>query len=156
MLMGQKSARRRTLCPSIQSKLSNVPILPLPPRRYFHQQIHFIRIQCSSDRNSPPPVLPLPASPTQTKPSASTSNPQKRVYAHINVVRELQREIDDLSDEENGSEDTTSSIHSRGDGFHVSIGQSLTQQEKNNEEGGSEDSGGSGFTRLRTAYSRST
>lgn len=31
--------------------------------------------------------------------------PRKRVYAHINAIRDLQREMDDLSDEENELED---------------------------------------------------
>lgn len=31
--------------------------------------------------------------------------PRKRAYAHLNAVRDLQREMDDLSDEENELED---------------------------------------------------
>lgn len=37
--------------------------------------------------------------------------PRKRVYAHMNAVRDLQREMDDLSDEENELEDIVCSTH---------------------------------------------
>ncbi|KXN92245.1 hypothetical protein AN958_08698 [Leucoagaricus sp. SymC.cos] len=81
-------------------------------------------------KQNPPHPLPLP---------------RKRVYAHLNAVRDLQREMDDLSDEENELEDITTSIHNRGYGFLVPIGRSLTQQEeKNDAEEDSEDSEGSG------------
>ncbi|KAJ3568636.1 hypothetical protein NP233_g5577 [Leucocoprinus birnbaumii] len=70
---------------------------------------------------------------------------RKRVYGHLNAVRDLQREMDDLSDEENELEDITGSIHNRGYGFLVPIGRLLTQQEeKNDAEEDSEDSEGSG------------
>jgi hypothetical protein len=34
--------------------------------------------------------------------------PRKRVYGHLNAFRDLQREMDDLSDEENELEDLVS------------------------------------------------
>jgi hypothetical protein len=37
--------------------------------------------------------------------------PKRRVYAHINAFRDLQREMDDLSDEENELEDLASLSH---------------------------------------------
>ena len=37
--------------------------------------------------------------------------PKKRVYSHLNTFRDLQREMDDLSDEENELEDLASLFH---------------------------------------------
>ena len=37
--------------------------------------------------------------------------PKRRVYNHINAFRDLQREMDDLSDEENELEDLASLLH---------------------------------------------
>ncbi|KAG6888305.1 hypothetical protein C0992_008870 [Termitomyces sp. T32_za158] len=60
----------------------------------------------------------------------------------------LQREMEDLSDEENELEDINLSIHNRGNVFLVPIGRNLTQQEEKNdadedsEESGSGRSGG--------------
>ncbi|KAG5645576.1 hypothetical protein DXG03_005714 [Asterophora parasitica] len=68
--------------------------------------------------------------------------PYQRVYGHLNAVRDLQREMEDLSDEENELEDINLSIHNRGYSFLVPIGRSLTQQEeKNDADEDSEDSG---------------
>jgi len=58
---------------------------------------------------------------------------KKRVYTHINTLRDLQREMDDLSDEENELEDLSMTIHNRGFGFLVPIGRSLTRQEEKND-----------------------
>jgi len=59
--------------------------------------------------------------------------PKRRVYAHINAFRDLQREMDDLSDEENELEDLNMSVRNRGFGFLVPIGRSLTRQEEKND-----------------------
>ena len=37
--------------------------------------------------------------------------PKTRVYSHLNAIRDLQREMDDLSDEENELEDLASLFH---------------------------------------------
>ncbi|KAG6868810.1 hypothetical protein C0993_009692 [Termitomyces sp. T159_Od127] len=72
----------------------------------------------------------------------------RRVYGNLNAVRDLQREMEDLSDEENELEDINLSIHNRGYAFLVPIGRNLTQQEEKNdadedsEESGSGRSGG--------------
>ncbi|KAF9014001.1 hypothetical protein BDQ17DRAFT_1341889, partial [Cyathus striatus] len=65
--------------------------------------------------------------------------PKRRVYGHINAMRDLQREMDDLSDEENELEDLTLLIHNRGYSFLVPIGRNLTQQEEKNDASDSED-----------------
>ncbi|KAG6833066.1 hypothetical protein H0H87_011810 [Tephrocybe sp. NHM501043] len=66
----------------------------------------------------------------------------RRVYGNLNAVRDLQREMEDLSDEENELEDINLSIHNRGYAFLVPIGRNLTQQEeKNDADEDSEDSG---------------
>lgn len=39
--------------------------------------------------------------------------PKRRVYTHINAFRDLQREMDDLSDEENELEDLGSLFHEK-------------------------------------------
>lgn len=46
-----------------------------------------------------PLLLPKPPQPH------ITPIPRRRVYGHLNAVRDLQREMDDLSDEENELED---------------------------------------------------
>jgi hypothetical protein len=74
-----------------------------------------------------PTFLPKPPQP---HPLPLSSRP---VYRHLNWVRDLQREMDDLSDEENELEDINLSIHNRGYNFLVPIGRSLTQQEEKND-----------------------
>ncbi|KAG6906338.1 hypothetical protein DXG01_014419 [Tephrocybe rancida] len=78
---------------------------------------------------------------------------RRRVYGNLNAVRDLQREMEDLSDEETELEDIlivklmraplqNLSIHNRGYAFLVPIGRNLTQQEeKNDADEDSEDSG---------------
>ncbi|KDR73533.1 hypothetical protein GALMADRAFT_251255 [Galerina marginata CBS 339.88] len=68
--------------------------------------------------------------------------PIKRVYGHLNAYRDIQREMDDLSDEENELEDLNNAVHNRGFSFLVPIGRSLTrQEEKNDADDESDDSG---------------
>ncbi|KNZ80362.1 hypothetical protein J132_06099 [Termitomyces sp. J132] len=89
-----------------------------------------------------PHLLPRPPQPHPTPLS------NRRVYGNLNAVRDLQREMEDLSDEENELEDINLSIHNRGYAFLVPIGRNLTQQEEKNdvyedsEESGSGRSGG--------------
>lgn len=52
-----------------------------------------------------PLLLPKPPQPHPTPLS------KRRVYTHINAFRDLQREMDDLSDEENELEDLASPFH---------------------------------------------
>ncbi|KAF9483792.1 hypothetical protein BDN70DRAFT_873417 [Pholiota conissans] len=67
---------------------------------------------------------------------------RRRVYNSINTVRDFQREMDELSDEENEVEDLNNHIHNRGFGFLVPIGRSLTrQEEKNDAEDDSDETG---------------
>ncbi|KAF5381076.1 hypothetical protein D9615_004170 [Tricholomella constricta] len=83
-----------------------------------------------------PHLLPKPPQPHPVPLS------HRRVYGNLNAVRDLQREMEDLSDEENELEDINLSIHNRGYSFLVPIGRSLTQQEeKNDADEDSEDSG---------------
>jgi len=67
---------------------------------------------------------------------------RRRVYAHLNAVRDLQREMDDLSEEENELEDINMHIHNRGFSFLIPIGRILTQQEEKND--ADEETDGSG------------
>jgi len=68
--------------------------------------------------------------------------PKERVYGHMAAYRDIQREMDDLSDEENELEDLNNAVRNRGFGFLVPIGRSLTrQEEKNDAEDESDESG---------------
>ncbi|KAF8236296.1 hypothetical protein L208DRAFT_1357797 [Tricholoma matsutake] len=69
---------------------------------------------------------------------------RRPVYGHLNAVRDLQREMDDLSDEENELEDLNMNIHNRGFNFLVPIGRNLTQQEEKNDAYEDSDDSGSG------------
>ncbi|CAA7271525.1 unnamed protein product [Cyclocybe aegerita] len=69
---------------------------------------------------------------------------KRRVYGHLNQVRDLQREMDDLSDEENELEDLTTAVGKRGFTFLIPIGRSLTQQEEKNDEDSDDSSQASG------------
>ncbi|KAF5331111.1 hypothetical protein D9619_005951 [Psilocybe cf. subviscida] len=53
----------------------------------------------------------------------------RRVYTRVNVFRDLQREMDDLSDEEN----EINNVHNRGFSFLIPIGRTLTRQEEKND-----------------------
>ncbi|KAG6853908.1 hypothetical protein C0991_012577 [Blastosporella zonata] len=86
-----------------------------------------------------PNLLPKPPQPHPMPLS------HRRVYGNLNAVRDLQREMDDLSDEENELEDINLSIHNRGYAFLVPIGRNLTQQEEKND--ADEDSDDSGSAR---------
>jgi hypothetical protein len=96
-----------------------------------------------------PPIFPhLLPKPPQPHPVPLPKH--GRVYGHLNATRDLQREMDDLSDEENELEDIVSTvisvflilphnlfqnifIHNRGYNFLIPIGRSLTQQEEKND-----------------------
>ncbi|KAK2459700.1 hypothetical protein APHAL10511_008345 [Amanita phalloides] len=77
----------------------------------------------------PPQPHPLPLSP-------------RRVYGHHHAVRDLQREMDDLSEEENELEDINLHLHNRGFNSLIPIGRMLTQQEEKND--ADEETDGSG------------
>ncbi|PPQ77505.1 hypothetical protein CVT25_011302 [Psilocybe cyanescens] len=73
--------------------------------------------------------------------------PKERIYGHLNAYRDIQREMDDLSDEEHELDELAShslpntAVRGRGFAFLVPIGRSLTlQEEKNDAEDESEDS----------------
>ncbi|KAF8727530.1 hypothetical protein AX14_007318 [Amanita brunnescens Koide BX004] len=83
-----------------------------------------------------PDLLPKPPQPHPLPLS------RRRVYGHLNAVRDLQREMDDLSDEENELEDINMHIHNRGFNFLIPIGRVLTQQEEKND--ADEETDGSG------------
>ncbi|KAF7779042.1 hypothetical protein Agabi119p4_3387 [Agaricus bisporus var. burnettii] len=101
--------------------------MPVISATLLRQPLHFPRLL---PKQIPPHPIPVP---------------RKRVYAHLNAVRDLQREMDDLSDEENELEDITAAIHNRGYTFLIPIGKSLTQQEeKNDAEEDTDDTEGSG------------
>ncbi|KAJ7580169.1 hypothetical protein C8J56DRAFT_276831 [Mycena floridula] len=60
--------------------------------------------------------------------------PREQVeYGHVNAYRDLQREMDDLSEEESELEDISRAIHDRGYAFLVPIGRTLTLQEEKND-----------------------
>ncbi|KAJ8522369.1 hypothetical protein ONZ45_g1013 [Pleurotus djamor] len=54
-------------------------------------------------------------------------------YATLNGRRDLQKEMDDLSDEENELEDMNLLVHNRGFNFLIPIGRTVTQQEERND-----------------------
>lgn len=87
-----------------------------------------------------PRLLPRPPQPHPMPLS------HRRIYEHLNLVRDLQREMDDLSDEENELEDINMAIHNRGYNFLVPIGRSLTQQEEKNDADEDSDDSGSNHT----------
>ena len=116
-------------------------------------------VQCASGSTmslATPTLVPRPSVFPHLLPKASqpypTPLPNRRVYAHLNARRDLQREMDDLSDEENEVEDIVSHLNSasahqscqchflqtmfvRNRGFNtmIPIGRLLTQQEEKND-----------------------
>ncbi|KAF7291888.1 hypothetical protein MIND_01214100 [Mycena indigotica] len=58
---------------------------------------------------------------------------QGRSYGRLKAMRNLQREMDDLSDEENEVEEMNSNVRHRGFGTLIPIGRTLTQQEEKND-----------------------
>ncbi|KAF7318268.1 hypothetical protein HMN09_00335300 [Mycena chlorophos] len=75
-----------------------------------------------------PLLLPDPPHPYPLPPP-----PQGRVYAHLKARRNLQREMDQLSDEENEVEELNVNIRHRGYATLIPIGRTLTQQEEKND-----------------------
>ncbi|KAF4615413.1 hypothetical protein D9613_002718 [Agrocybe pediades] len=59
--------------------------------------------------------------------------PKHRFYGHMTAYRDIHREMDDLSDEENELDDINNAVLNRGFGFLVPIGRSLTRQEEKND-----------------------
>ncbi|KAJ7201666.1 hypothetical protein GGX14DRAFT_464609 [Mycena pura] len=85
-----------------------------------------------------PTVLPRPPLfprllPKIQHPHPAPLPPQSRTYGHLKAARNLQREMDDLSDEENEIEEMNILIKHRGFTTLVPIGRSLTQQEEKND-----------------------
>ncbi|KAJ7198617.1 hypothetical protein B0H12DRAFT_1165919 [Mycena haematopus] len=85
-----------------------------------------------------PTVLPRPLlfprllpRPPRTHPSPLP--PQGKTYGRLNASRNLQREMDDLSDEESELEEMNHVIRARGYATLIPIGRSLTQQEEKND-----------------------
>ncbi|KAH9484120.1 hypothetical protein JR316_0003600 [Psilocybe cubensis] len=65
--------------------------------------------------------------------------PKEPIYGHLNAYRDIQREMDDLSDEEHELEELNAAVRDRGFSFLVPIGRSLTLQEEKNDNGQAED-----------------
>ncbi|KAJ7098372.1 hypothetical protein C8R44DRAFT_748214 [Mycena epipterygia] len=87
-----------------------------------------------------PRLLPKAPHPPQPVPLPQ----QGKTYGRLNASRNLQREMDDLSDEENELEEMNMLIRHRGFGTLIPIGRNLTQQEEKNdaeEEESDSDSG---------------
>lgn len=74
--------------------------MPVISATLLRQPLHF---PCLLPKQIPPHPIPVP---------------RKRVYAHLNAVRDLQREMDDLSDEENELEDIVCVFCSVAFAFH--------------------------------------
>ncbi|PPQ75372.1 hypothetical protein CVT24_013155 [Panaeolus cyanescens] len=54
-------------------------------------------------------------------------------YGYVNGLRDLQRQLDELSDEENELEDLNLAVRNRGFNFLIPIGRNLTRQEEKND-----------------------
>ncbi|TFK42390.1 hypothetical protein BDQ12DRAFT_676124 [Crucibulum laeve] len=95
-----------------------------------------------------PTVLPRPLRFLTLLPEPPKPHPvpisRRRVYGHLNAIRDIQREMDDLSDEETELEEQTMLIHNRGFGWLIPIGRSLTQQEEKNDQADDTDESDSG------------
>ncbi|KAF9526956.1 hypothetical protein CPB83DRAFT_856875 [Crepidotus variabilis] len=75
-----------------------------------------------------PLLLPKPPHPFPTPLQ------RRRVYGHLNAFRDLQREMDDLSDEDNDVEEAIQLVGKRGYTTYIPIGRSLTQHEERNDD----------------------
>jgi len=96
-----------------------------------------------------PTVLPRPLLFPRLLPKAPNSQvsplpSQGKTYGRLNASRNLQREMDDLSDEENELEEMNISIRHRGFGTLIPIGRNLTQQEEKNDAEEDDDDSDSG------------
>ncbi|KAF7325817.1 hypothetical protein MKEN_00432400 [Mycena kentingensis (nom. inval.)] len=85
-----------------------------------------------------PTVLPRPPHfprllPNAPHPFPIPHVPQSRTNARLKPIRNLQREMDNLSDEETEIEDLNALVRHRGFGTIVPIGRNLTQQEEKND-----------------------
>ncbi|KAJ7255223.1 hypothetical protein C8J57DRAFT_603739 [Mycena rebaudengoi] len=90
-----------------------------------------------------PPLFPklLPKPP---QPHPVPLPPQTKVYGRLNASRNLQREMDDLSDEETELEEINVSIRHRGFASLIPIGLKLTQQEEKIDQEDDDDESDSG------------
>ncbi|KAF9019397.1 hypothetical protein BDZ89DRAFT_1139368 [Hymenopellis radicata] len=90
-----------------------------------------------------PTLLPRPARFPHLLPPAPRVLPQplkrRTSYGHLNATRNLQKELDDLSDEEVDLEEQNTAIHNRGYSYLVPIGRSLTQKEEKADAGEDDD-----------------
>ncbi|KAF7348488.1 hypothetical protein MVEN_01366200 [Mycena venus] len=82
-----------------------------------------------------PTVLPRPLLFPRLLPKPPSTHPaplppQGKTYGRLNASRNLGREMDDLSDEENELEEMNIVIRHRGFGTLIPIGRNLTQQEE--------------------------
>ncbi|KAJ6454703.1 hypothetical protein C8R45DRAFT_1037756 [Mycena sanguinolenta] len=85
-----------------------------------------------------PTVLPRPLLFPRLLPKPPSTHPlplpqQGKVYGRLNASRNLAREMDDLSDEENELEEMNNVIRHRGFATLIPIGRNLTQQEEKND-----------------------
>ncbi|KAF9067559.1 hypothetical protein BDP27DRAFT_1328575 [Rhodocollybia butyracea] len=90
--------------------------------------------------------LPLPPGPPINIRSYIPDHYSPGVYGHLNHRRDLQREMDELSEEESELDDLSLVIQQRGHSFLVPIGKTLTALEEKNDadEDESEESASAG------------
>ncbi|KAJ7145410.1 hypothetical protein C8R43DRAFT_1012703 [Mycena crocata] len=85
-----------------------------------------------------PTILPRPPLFPRLLPKPPHPDPvplpsQGKTYGRLNASRNLQREMDDLSDEENELEEMNMAMRNRGFGTLIPMGRNLTQQEEKND-----------------------
>ncbi|KAJ7587029.1 hypothetical protein C8J56DRAFT_90617 [Mycena floridula] len=84
-----------------------------------------------------PTVLPRGPRFPHLLPSVPTPHPvplrQSDEYGYLNAHRDLQREMDELEEEENELEDLSAVIRDRGYTFLIPIGRTVTLQEEKND-----------------------
>ncbi|KAJ7643907.1 hypothetical protein FB45DRAFT_283491 [Roridomyces roridus] len=92
-----------------------------------------------------PTILPRPPLFPRLLPKPPHPQPvplpkQGKTYGRLNASRNLQREMDDLSDEENELDELNHVIRARGFANLIPMGRSLTQQEEKNDAEDDEES----------------
>ncbi|KAH8826839.1 hypothetical protein DL96DRAFT_1464450 [Flagelloscypha sp. PMI_526] len=80
-----------------------------------------------------PPVLFPRLFPNAPKPHLRPLLPYPSPYGRLNAFRDLNREMDDLSDEEREYEELREGVNHRGATFIVPVGRNLTAQEEKND-----------------------
>ncbi|KAJ3933487.1 MAG: hypothetical protein NXY57DRAFT_14588 [Lentinula lateritia] len=127
-----------TLIPRPQLFPRLLPTPPHPPQTYPLPKSHSFPANSAS-------LWTSEGQSTSNAGEDSTSNSGRSlvgIHGHLNAKRNLQREMDDLSEEENELDELSLAIHQRGFSFLVPIGKTLTVSEEKNDadEDESEDS----------------